>query len=770
VDHYVSAGMSMASAALTLILGTAALAGFAHAGPVGIAAAAILIVGSQIYSAVRQVDEIDDYIELSADERLVTGFLAFIGQSPPQGVADRYSIALAESQHSKMLTSRARRWLDGQMKNSIEAIVNGKVDVSLKTVQVVWFEPDDTMGSKEIKEPRIEDGNDTIDARHGIPEGLAGVVKGTEDESKATLWLLGAGDDAVTGVEKKPNQFSFDAGLKRLTGGEKDDHFLFEGAEQALKQPALSGQPANTLVGGDGNDTLTFQGKLNSRDTYAWDGFQIDLDSGLIRMRKSDGATSTLHTILQSVENVETLAGAQNVVQGSADANRIVSRGHDQINAGDGDDTIYMLGGEGSAAGGAGKDQYYIAQKSGTVTIKEDAGEESVIMMEWPFEAIQKWTVEDTSLVVSSLCGKDGEWPERKLIIKDLYKSEGSKRIYQEQKLRFLTQDGFQLAPDLPDELDGVEDHSVKVLILVNGKRPALHIINHPGHDLSGAKLAHYFIDRDIASTSFNFPSETFNAGFTFNIDHDSTEITSAQTTYSVEVSSRNDNTYLTYSDFKLQLWFQDKSITFLNLIDTPAGKYSDIVDPPYRVTSRRMKQQITLTMRDGVSYKIKDPSLRHIEDFNNPGHKQLNGLELLKKRHGNYLLNSPKDNKPLLLPPRPQRIDFSAQLQSTVAVLEGSGSTYHVHFLEDTTLRIATPGAHKKTSNASTWYFFSRNHLSGAPRLSDRKLLAGRCIIHLPEYTDENTPVEVIYVITPSGTTYAVDLIFEQVYVHSES
>ena len=41
----------------------------------GFAVAAILIVGSQIYNAVRQVDDIDDYIDLSIDERLITGFL-----------------------------------------------------------------------------------------------------------------------------------------------------------------------------------------------------------------------------------------------------------------------------------------------------------------------------------------------------------------------------------------------------------------------------------------------------------------------------------------------------------------------------------------------------------------------------------------------------------------------------------------------------------------------------------------------------------------------
>ncbi|PAM81492.1 hypothetical protein CES87_25280 [Pseudomonas sp. ERMR1:02] len=285
LDHYVAAGMNLTSAALTLILGTAALAGFAHAGPLGIAAAAILITGSQIYSAIRQVDDIDDYIELSVDERLVTGFLAFVNQSAPQRIQDRYSIALTLDQHSKMLTSRARKWLDGQMKDSIEAIVNGKVDVSLKAAQVFWFEWDaqgrESTPSKEIKAPLVEDGNDTIDARNGIPSNLPGVVKGTRGESKATLWLLGGGKDTVIGVENKPNHFSYGTGSKHLTGGKKDDHFLFAGAVQTLKAPAPVKTDAH-LLGGDGDDTLVFQGQLQSQDVSTHIGFEIDLESGRI--------------------------------------------------------------------------------------------------------------------------------------------------------------------------------------------------------------------------------------------------------------------------------------------------------------------------------------------------------------------------------------------------------------------------------------------------------------------------------------------------------
>lgn len=774
LDHYVAAGMNLASAALTLILGTAALAGFAHAGPLGIAAAAILIAGSQIYSAVRQVDDIDDYIELSVDERLVTGFLAFLNQSPPKRINDRYTIAVTADQHSKMLSNRARKWLDGDMKDNIEAIVNGKFEVGLKAAQVFWFERDaqgrESTPSRESRVPSVEDGDDTIDARQGIPADLSGVVKGTDGDSKATLWLLGGGKDHVIGVEKKPNQFSYGPGIKHLTGGEKDDQFLYEGAVQALKEPSPI-QAKSRLLGRQGNDTLVFQGKPDRRDFSTHTGFEIDLENGQINLLSGTESTpSALHATLESIENVETLADASNIVKGSASANRIVSRGSDRIDAGDGDgdDTIYLMGGYGRAAGGAGKDQYFVAHKSGTVTLIEDPLEESVIIMDWPFENIQAWSVVDTSLVISSLCGKDGEWPERTLIIKDVYKTEGDRRLFQEQKLRFLTQDGFQLTPDFPGELIGVDNHSIEVLVLAKGTRPAPMIINSPEHEISSGRTQHYFIDRDISHTTFKVTKTNDNTFSTLHIDCDSEEMTKVQAAYTVEVTSRHSNDYLNYRNFGLKLHFNNKTIEFENLVTEASNSYTNIRDTSYMVKGLALNHEFNLTMRDGVSYRIKLPSPNYVDDVKHPGVKQLDGQHLLEKRNGQYLLLTPADSRAIMLEPHPQRIDFPAQLQNTVTSLEGQGSTYHVHFNADTLLRIATPGAAQKTSNASTWHFHARSAEASDIRLEGNRLLIGRTIVQLPEYENEDIPVEEIYVITSSGVTYAVDLLFEQVYLHS--
>ncbi|RKS12728.1 hypothetical protein BJ917_5969 [Pseudomonas sp. WPR_5_2] len=774
LDHYVAAGLNLTSAALTLILGTAALAGFAHAGPLGIAAAAILITGSQIYSAVRYVDDIDDYIELSVDERLVTGFLAFLNQSPPQRIEDRYSIALTKDQHSKMLTKRARNWLDGQLKGSVEAIVNGKVTVSLKANQVFWFEEDsegrESMGSTEIKAPQIQDENDTIDARNGIPSDLPGVVKGTDGETKATLWLLGGGKDTVIGVEKKPNHFIYGTGSKHLTGGDQDDQFLFEGAVQTLKAPAPVQTDAQ-LLGGDGNDTLVFQGKLESRDVSPHTGYEIDLENGRIRLLSNIGSMPPVHlTALESIENVETLSGARNIVKGSAGANRIVSRGHDEIDAGGGDDTIYLMGRYGSAAGGAGLDQYYVTHKSGTVIISEDPQEESVIILDWPFEAIERWSIEGTSLVVSSRCGPDGELPERKLVIKGVYKTTENKRLFQEQILRFLTLDGFQLSPDFPDELEGLDNHSVEVLILVKGRRPSPLILNSPEHEVSSTTHPNYFINRDTPETRFTITKKDNNAVNTIFIDYDSKEMVSAQATYTIQADSQYAHHNATASNISLKLNFTSKTLTLEEFISDGHYTYSNISHSNYMSKEMKLNQALIVTMRDGVSYRIIPPPAHNHAYGDTPGLVKIDGECMLKRRTGRYHFLTPEDSKALILDSHPQIVDLPGRLSKTTLSLEGKGSTYHVRFETHTQLRISTPGALAKTSNASTWYFYTRFLDPSIKKLSENKLLIGQTIIYLPEYNNEDTPIEDVYLVSASGTLHKVDLIFGLIYLHATS
>lgn len=770
MDQYVAAGMNLTSAALTILLGAAALAGFAQAGPVGIAAAVILIAGAQVYNAVRQVDDMDDHIEFSADERLVTGFLAFLNISPPQRIQDRYTLAVTTHHHSRMLNQRARSWLDGAMKNSVETIVNGKFEVGLTNAQVHWFEWDaegrETTPSKEIKVPIIKDGNDTLDARQGIPPDLPGVIKGTPSESKATLWLLGGGNDNVTGVEKKPNRFVYSNGIKHLTGGEKDDDFLFDGAEQALMAPSAGLAPSR-LSGGPGEDTLVLQGTLDPRTLPAHDGFEIDLLNGRVGILSNKISVAT-HTQLESVENVETLAGATNIVTGSDGPNRIVSRGYDEIEAGGDKDKIYLMGHTARARGGAGKDEYYIAQKHGTVTLSESAGEESVIMMGWAFEDIQKWVVDGDSLVITSRCGEDGENPERILIIEGVYKSVMDKRLLQDQVLHFFTRDGYQLTPDFPADLNGTDPHDIEVLILAKGTCASPLIINQVHYEVRPTKADHYYVDRNLSHSTFNFTPSDKNTVSTIHIDCDSNEITSAQATYRVQTTENHSNDYLNYSDFDLQLNFGDKTVNLNNLGREHSNTYTNVPNTSYMIKGIALNQGIILTMRDGVSYRVKLPSPNYIDDVKNPGSKRSDGHALLDTRRGSYAFLTPEDSRAVVLEAHPQLIEFPSHPQHTITTLEGQGSTYQIHLNADTTIRISTPAARAKTGNASTWHFHSRVDNADAIQFNGSKLSIGRTLVLLPDYQGEDTPIENIYVKTSTGDLYVVDLVFEHVYLHT--
>jgi hypothetical protein len=293
-------------------------------------------------------------------------------------------------------------------------------------------------------------------------------------------------------------------------------------------------------------------------------------------------------------------------------------------------------------------------------------------------------------------------------------------------------------------------------------------IINSPAHEVSSVKTAHYFIDRDLRRTAFNITKRDDKSLNTVHIDCESSEMIKAQATYTVEVESRNSNQYLNYSHFNLTLHFNNKTIEFKNLATAASGAYTNVRGTSYLVRGLVLNQSFNLTMRDGESYRIKLPAPNYLEDVKTPGVKQFDGRLMLEQRNGRYLLLAPEDSKPIVLKALAQRVEFPASVQNTVTSLEGMGATYHVYLKGDTILRIATPSAAKKTSNASTWQFYSTVLDPAEIKLAGNKLLIGRTIVYLPDYKSDDIPVEQIYVITSSGTTYTVDLIFEQVYLHT--
>lgn len=303
-DLYVEAGFSLVSATLSLALGVSALAGFGAAGPVGLIAAAVLIVGARIYAACRVVDEIDDYIELSTLERLRTGWFAFAGVELDDSVLDRYKTSRARSAYAESLKAQARALLGAEMKNSVQAIVNGRFEVRLQTIRHWKHQWDEQAGESPhtlVREPVIHEVDDYFDAsKEGAVDLLPEATWGAKGPEKGVLWLLGGGDDSVLGVPNRPNHFRYGGGRKHLVGGSQDDEFMFEVPPDTFSG-AEGRVPISELVGGTGADTLSFLGETPGPRAA---GFNVNLGAGSVTLMTDNVRDGLKCMGLWSIENV----------------------------------------------------------------------------------------------------------------------------------------------------------------------------------------------------------------------------------------------------------------------------------------------------------------------------------------------------------------------------------------------------------------------------------------------------------------------------------
>ncbi|MGL6245032.1 calcium-binding protein [Pseudomonas sp.] len=780
MDHYVNAGLSVASAAMTLILGTAALAGFSFIGPAGLAAGLLLVAGSQIYAAVRVVDDIDDYIELTAHERLRAGWFAFWGISPDQSVQDRYEITKATVEHAKLLQTTSRKLLDGKLKESTEVIVNGSFQVELKPTQTRHFDWDAQQYSyKTVAKPQIVDGNDMIDASAGISANMPGAEFGTPGENKGALWFIGGGNDTILGVKKKPNRFYYGAGIKELTGGEKDDEFIFEGAADVLKN-GLQSSLATKLEGGSGNDTLVLDGHHSIPDKQRL-GYHIDLNAGQLSIIHYDNTNERIrndrHTWLDSIESVETLAGAANKVIGTDGPNIIKSRGFDTIQAGNGDDQIYMFNNHGSVSGGAGEDQYAVAHKSGGIFITEDGVDESVIALDWRMDLIKSWKIENQQLVITSGFDLD-DIRERDVYIKGVYQEVGSLQKLRNKKLTFITKDGFHLTPDLPETIENLDPTDIQVVITRQGALQNPIILTQPECTVRHDKNSSYYISKINEQTTFHVKQTSRGALTTLHLDYASHELTGMEAYYHADLRRERTFDRIIYTDCGLTFHFDSKRLIIKNLASSFIGGQHRITD---RITRpiNSLNHHFVLIMNDGISYRVSQPALPDTVFVNDQF--EISGpmkwtCEVplpLRARVGKYLHRQPFDNEAHKLGATDKCVQIYASPEhAAIENLTGEGSKYLVHLSHGVSLRIATPGAladaTPRLAFASDWEFDATQLGRVTINLTNNHLVLGHTVIHLPDYKSPADLIDNVSVITAGGIIYTVDLVFETVQIES--
>ena len=769
-DDYVSGAMNVTSAILSLSLGAAALAGFGSvAGPVGLAAAAILIVGGEIYRAARIVDDIDDYVELDFGERMLAGLLAFFRQEVQKDVMDRFKINKTLSDYTAQLELSAKTLLEGPYKEELEYIVNGGFDVTLKTIKIWHYQWDENAGEEPYKldtEPAIVETDDIILARDGLPSNLKGSVKGSGGENKGILWRLGDGDDQVYAPKDKPNIFVYRNGVKKLVGGDKNDSFYFETTEAELNRPV---QPARTSVldGFEGSDTLAFEGSRPRADTLHV-GYDVNLQTGKVALRHEDRAKDDiLIAEFTSIENISTLRKGSSRVTGDDKANQISANGYDHIDAGPGDDTIAIRGWDARVDGGPGTDRYYIADTNARVSLVEDGEQASLIEFGWPMERIQSWRIIDTSLVIRSLRDTDGELPQHALTVENIYEHVDGLRRVKNNRLQFRTQDGYQLVPILPAQLPDSLDYDVECEATGGPPAPAPYITNSGAVVIAKRDSPHYFVSRDGRRVNFIAEANTPETSVAVYLDYKDEEIDEIKVSYTVEAETGiSGYTFLKYSNFNIWIFLPSKIVNLTGIIREKQQRHiAAYMNSGIRIAGIHCAHDVVLVMQDGKSYRLVPPNISYREDATNPGYKSRSTRECLKLRHGHYRFLNPVRIKPYLLAASPQKVNFPPPPHKGIYVVHGQASTYDVYPLSNTLFSLSTPGAIAQTSNASTWTLFSTQLTETVTRneihLTSEKLKVGSAAILLPS-VDHPGPVDSISVATSSGNIYSVELLFE--------
>ncbi|MFG6207003.1 calcium-binding protein [Pseudomonas retamae] len=775
-DHYVSAGFSVAGAGISLVLGVAALAGFGSvAGPLGLAAAGLLIAGSIIYQAARVVDDIDDYIELTFHERLRSGWFASTGQEMDKDVTDRFKLSKGYRDHEGQLQLSARQMLDGAYRHSLGHIINGAFRAELKSVEIWRYQWNEGAGEKPFKldsYAAIVEGDDVIDAGKGLPADLKGKVSGTSGDGKGVFWRLGDGNDRVIGVANQANLFTYRNDHKALTGGGKSDAFYQEVTDAELDRAS---KPAHLSVldGGAGSDTLAFEGTRPLNDTRHI-GHDISLQSGKVSLRGLDPEVGAVHVAqLTSIENVSTLRKGTSRVTGNDEANRIAANGNDRVNAGGGDDTIAISGFDCRVDGGSGKDRYYIADTCARTTIIEDGEHASLIEFGWPREIIQRWEINDTALVVYSLRGIDGSDAEHVLSIENVYQRVDGERQLTNEKLVFKTQDEYELLALLPSKPGAASVERVDVAVTVVGKpSPVAEIVNAGTVQINDLGRKRHFVSRQPGDIGFFASGRAVRTSRSVYLDFKNAEISDMLVSYDVEVRKGvSGNTHLIYKDIKLSLHLPDKVVTFRGVIQTIPAATGYGGRNSLKVTTPVLAQDIVLILQDEVSYRLQVPDLDYEDDVCNPGPRSKSTRSCLKRRNGNYLFTRPVPGEKLSLPAQPSKVVIAAGPHTGIYVLEGQSSTYDVYLASNSIVQLSTPGAAAKTANASIWNIFTSDLTETVKRddiqLQADRLRIGSVTIELPT-VDDDAPVESLSVVTSAGNIYEVSLLFEvfQLYV----
>ncbi|XP_076285654.1 uncharacterized protein LOC143211676 [Lasioglossum baleicum] len=238
-------------------------------GPIGTAIGGSIFVGTYIYMIVRKVEKIDKQIHLTGWERVTEGWRAFLDIQPSEDIERLIEEKGANNQAVNSTISffegnpYIQRYVFPSRRvvgHDCEIILDNVVLLDQKRNDIKWSRtrPDD-LYLKGVDLFCLPKGNWESVPTNGTYycDGAIGVEYTNNRTGNYTLISLGDGKDRVKGFQESSNIFVLGDGHKEMTGGNKDDNFIFGGKSvNALVDREIKG----SLDGGGGINTIDVGG------------------------------------------------------------------------------------------------------------------------------------------------------------------------------------------------------------------------------------------------------------------------------------------------------------------------------------------------------------------------------------------------------------------------------------------------------------------------------------------------------------------------------
>ncbi|ATW34340.1 hypothetical protein [Candidatus Williamhamiltonella defendens] len=484
-----AAGGATMAAATKLIL---------MSGVAGILGGLFVLLFSQSYSSIRQLEDIQNHVELNTEEFWENFVRLFLGLNPSVELENKTLEAIsktaARQQYNQMLEANAKKILKSLSSQKINSYFYSQqdFDIKMRPYKLLsyrkWINPSFTRAFVDIEKDKlfpkeaekfieanarekinIKDSqyrypepsalkpiNDYIDANEEDDNNPT-VKKISSDETaiakgeSTALFDLGDGDDIAVGYHDRKNFFKITKGAKQYTGGNKSDIFYLSNTSLNTDESML----LSKFDGLAGEDTIVFDQVLLRDVRYFIDLMMGQIYSGSRNNKK----------LVANIKNIEHVYGnskTNDEIKGNNENNYLNGGGgYDEIWGYFGDDVLTFE--QGSIDGGEGNDHYILLQNSTSENviahIYEVKDDFSFINLHYNVADITSvFLKKDHDIYSIDITLRNKNKTETTLALHDIYSFEKEdvekKYLLLNNQYIFSTLDGFLLFPNWPQVIE----------------------------------------------------------------------------------------------------------------------------------------------------------------------------------------------------------------------------------------------------------------------------------------------------------------------------